>query len=261
MKRALRNIAPGSYVIQAFGQPAGGGNLGRAPFASWPLTLSGSSEITDLRVKVTPGATARGTIVFDGDAAFPVAKQVFVSAIPTNFASAPAVGGPPNSVIRDDWTFELNNMSGMRTVNVVASAAWTLKRVTRDGRDISDEPVDFRGGDINGLEITLTSRGPTLTGSVTDNGKPAADSSVIVFAEDPTKWTYPSRYFSQARPSPTGSFTIRGLPPGGYLVLALPGVQGGDWQDPEFLQRHSGLATRVTLTEGSTATTVLKVIR
>jgi hypothetical protein len=249
-------------VIQAFGRPVGGGNLGRAPFASWPLTLSEGSEITSLRVKVSPGATARGRFIFDGSAPPPVPKQVLISIIPTNFASAPAGGGPPNSVIRDDWTFEVNNIFGVRTIAIVASTGWTLKQVTHNGRDITDETLDFVKGDVDGLEITLTSRAPVLTGTVTDSGgAPAAECAVIVFSEETAKWTYPSRYFGQARVNAKGTFSLPGLPPGGYLVAALPNVLGTDWQDPEFLKRHYGLATRVTLSEASTATVAVKVIR
>ena len=36
---SFRNVAPGSYVIQAFGRPQGGGNLARAPFGSLALDV------------------------------------------------------------------------------------------------------------------------------------------------------------------------------------------------------------------------------
>ena len=163
---------------------------------------------------------------------------------------------------RDDWTFEVSNMSGIRTVRViVGSPQWFLKKVMLAGKDITDEPIDFRNGDVDGLEVTLTSRGPTLAGTVTDSDKPVSDYSVIVFAEEPAKWVFPSRYFAQGRPAQQGTFRIQGLPPGNYFAVALPLVQGTDWQDPEFLQQYVGVATRVSLTDGGTETINLKLIR
>ena len=151
----------------------GEGNVGSMAFGYLPVKVSGSGEdVTGLRLKVPPGPVARGRILFDGDA--PPPKRVIVSPSPINFASAPVGGGPPNTVTREDWTFEVTNMSGVRMVRAIASpAVWTLKQVTLNGRDITDEPIDFRNGDVNGIEITLTSRGPVLNGSVTDDGKPS----------------------------------------------------------------------------------------
>ncbi len=258
----FRNVAPGTYVIQAYVRaPGGEGNLGSMAFGYLPVKVSAIGEnVTGLRLKVPPGPVARGRIVFEGDA--PAPTRVMVSPTPINFVSAPVGGGPPNTVTREDWTFEVNNMSGIRMMRVIASpAVWTLKQVTLNGRDITDEPVDFRQGDVNGIEITLTSRGPVLTGSVTDAGKPAPSATVIVFSSDATKWGYPSRSFSQARPGPTGEFQIGGLPPGQYLVLALPTVQGTDWQDPEFLKQHLGVATHTSLVEGGRQTIALQVYR
>jgi 5-hydroxyisourate hydrolase-like protein (transthyretin family) len=258
----FRNVAPGTYVIQAFARVAGGeGNLGSMPFGSLPVTVSaGGDDLTNLQLKLPPPPVARGRIVFDGDG--PPPRRVIVSPSQINFASAPAGGGPPNTVTREDWTFQVNNMSGVRMVRVnVSPALWTLKQVTLNGRDITDEPIDFSNGDVNGIEITLTSRGPVLNGSVTDAGKPSSNCTVVVFSNDATKWIFPSRYFSQVRPGPNGEFQIGGLPPGDYLALALPSVQGTDWQDPEFLKQHLGAATHFSLSEGGTQTIALKVYR
>jgi 5-hydroxyisourate hydrolase-like protein (transthyretin family) len=257
----FRNVAPGTYVIQAYGRPVGGGNLGRSPFAAVPLALVEGADLTGLRVSMPPGAAARGRIVFEGDA--PLPARVMVSPRAINFASAPVGGGPPNSVTNPDWTFEVGNMSGLRVidVNIGGSSQWILKKVTRKGLDLTDEPVDFRDGDVNDLEITLSSRAATLTGQVTDTDGSAADNTVVLFSADPAKWAYPSRYFGIARPTPQGTFVIRGLRPGEYLAAALPIVQGTDWQDPEYLQQLVGVATRVSISEGGTASVALTVVR
>lgn len=259
----FRNVAPGTYVLQAHARQAtpGPGNLNAQPFGYLTVQVPETGgDITGLELKIPPGPSARGRIVFEGDA--PPPRRVIVSPTPVNFVSAPVAGGPPNSVTREDWTFEVLNMSGLRQIRASTSpGGWLLKKVTLNGVDVTDQPIDFSKGDVDGIEITLTSRGPVLTGAVTDAGKPAANCTVVVFSTDSTKWGYPSRYFSQVRPDPQGRFTLTSLPAGDYLVLALPTVQGTDWQDPQFLKPHLGVATHVSLVEGGSQAIALQVYR
>ena len=257
----FRNVAPGTYVIQAYGRPVGGGNLGRAPFGALPVTVAPEADLSNLRLKIPPPASARGRIVFEGDA--PLPARVLVSPRSINFVSAPVGGGPPNSVTNPDWTFEVSNMSGLRVIdaNVGGPQPWILKKVTRDGVDITNEPVDFRNGDVNGIEITMTSRIATLTGTVTDPSGAVVEGTIVLFATDPTRWTFPSRYLGATRPSPQGTFRMSGLRAGEYFAVALSFVQGVDWQEPEYLQQLIGVATRVSLSEGGTSSVALKLIR
>ena len=257
---SFRNVAPGSYVIQAYGRPQGGGNLARAPFGSLALEVPDGGR-NDLIVQIG-GATARGHISFEGTAAPPRASFVSVFPQPADFITAPVGGGPPQTVTHDDWTFEVNNMAGRRYIRVnIGAAGWSLKRVTLDGRDITDEPVDFRKGDIDGLEITLTSNAGSITGAVTDNGAPATGYGVLVFADDPAKWTFPSRFIATGAPSQQGSFRVTGLPPGSYRVIALPANEIADAQEPETLTKLIGLATSVLVGEGETQTVALKLTK
>lgn len=260
----FRNVPPGRYTIQAFG-PLPTGALGRAPFGWLTIAVDGE-PIQDLVVKVTPGASLRGRITLEGDLlSAPKPTQVRVSAGPVDFDSAPVVGGgPPNMVTREDWTFETNNMNGLRVVrvDVLNAPQWTLKRVVVDGKDVTDAPLDFRSGDVNDVKIVLSNRAATVSGRVLDaDGKPSSNYSVVIFAADSNRWPFPSRFVALGRPNQGGSFRVSGLPPETYLVVPLPALDGTEWQDPEFLDKLRGLATSVTLGEGETRTLELKIAR
>ena len=257
---AFRNVAAGSYVVQAWGRPQGGGNLGRAPFGSLALDVP-EGGARDLVIAVG-GATLKGHISFEGTAAIPSPNVVLVSPAIVDFVSGPAGGGPPPTVTHDDWTFEVNNMSGRRVIWLaVGSPAWILKRATLDGKDVTDEPLDFSKGDVDGLEITLTSNVATIAGTVTDNGAPATGYGVLVFAEDSTKWAFPSRFVAAAGANQTGGFRVTGLPAGAYRVVALPASEIADAQDPEVLTKLVVFATSVLVGEGETQTVALKLVR
>jgi hypothetical protein len=257
----IRNLPAGSYALQGFGRPVGsGGNLGNSAFGALQLTVAGDQS--DLTLKIAPGATLRGRILFEGGVTPPAPGRVRVSPQPINFATGPMGGGPPESIVNEDWTFETKNMTGTRVISAFAGApGWMVKRVERDGKEITDQPVDFSKGDVSGVDITLTSSVGIVTGTVTEAGQPAPESAVLLFAEDAAKWTFPSRYMTVARPDAKGVFTTGGLPSGNYLAIAIPPMQGQDWQDPMTLHQYRALATSVNVVEGSKASVALRVVR
>jgi hypothetical protein len=255
---SFRNVAHGTYVIQAFGRPVGGGNLAKAPFGALPLTVTGNRD--DLAVRIKPGATARGHITFEGGTPPVAPDRVTIGAQPVDFVTGPLGGGPPTSITNDDWTFEVQNQIGLRVLRAnVGAPGWIVKSITVGGQDVTDTPIDFRAGDVNNIEVILTSRATTLNGAVTDNGEPAREYAVVAFAEDAAKWGFPSRFVTLGRPTPQGGFRIYGLPPAAYLIVALHSVNGTEFQDPAFLQSLRGAATRVVLSDGDTKTVALKM--
>jgi hypothetical protein len=52
-----------------------------------------------------------------------------------------------------------------------------------------------------------------------------------------------------ARPDQSGRISIRGIVPGEYYALALPFIEEGQWNDPEYLDALSRSAVRITLAE------------
>src|SRR5258708_28191829 len=111
-----------------------------------------------------------------------------------------------------------------------------MKRVRREGVDVTDTPLDF-ATDVDGLEIELTQRLTTVSGGVSDDrGGGALDATVIAFADDPGKWGPHSRFIESARPAQQGRFTIQGLPPRRDVAIALGYPQPGEARDPDGLQ-------------------------
>jgi hypothetical protein len=253
----LRNVPPGQYTLQGFGRPPAGGpqNLNAGSFGWLPITID-QQDASDLLLRVVPGPSLRGRIVLKEPGGPPLTpNEVNVGTVPTEFDSSPVMGDPPPSTRRDDWTFEVGNQSGVRLIRVaVRSPAWMLDRVLLDGRDVTDTPVDFRKGDVDDVEVVLTSRVSGVSGRVVDgDGQAVTEYSLVLFSTDERKWTDRSRFVHNARPTQAGAFEVREVPPGDYYVAALPYVQGSEWTDPEFLGALAGRAARVSVTEGQSA--------
>ncbi len=243
---AIAGLLPGAYLVEA-----------RSPsepeFASMEVVVEGA-DVDGVTLMLSKGVTARGRIRFDTGSPPPGLRpsQVFVMPIFMDPFETQHIahGGPP--VGRDDWTFELQGLRGRGFIRAGTMSDWQLKRVRREGVDVTDAPLDFTA-DVDGLEIELTQRLTTVSGVVADDrGGIALDVAVIVFADDTGKWGPHSRFIESARPDQQGRFTIRGLPPGEYLAIAVGYLQPGEERDPDMLEAWRKGATRVTLSEGET---------
>lgn len=258
----FRNVPEGTYVIQGFGRPGDGSGLGTAPFGSAVVNVQ--RDVTDARVSVRPGSTIRGRILFEGDATGLKTDAVLITGAPVEFITSALVGGgPPRTTIQDDWSFETRDMFGLRTIRAsVGAPGWYLKSVTVAGVDKTDTPVDFRSGDVKDVEITLSRRPAGVTGTVLDGDTPVREYTVVVFSDDPAKWTFQSRFLQMARPSPAdGSFRATSLPGGGYFVAAVSAMTQVQAQDRAFLESLRAQATRVTLNDGETKAVTLRIIK
>jgi Carboxypeptidase regulatory-like domain len=245
---AIAGLLPGTYFVEA-----------RSPsdseFGSREVVVEGA-DVAGVTLMLSKGATARGRIRFDtGNPPQRLrASQVFV--IPTfveplaYHQMADMSGGPP--VTRDDWTFELHGLRGRGFIRAGTMSDWQMKRVRREGVDVTDTPLDF-ATDIDGIEIELTQLLTTVSGGVLDDrGGMALDATVVVFADDAEKWGPHSRFIESARPDQQGRFAIRNLPPGRYVAIAVGYLEPGEERDPEMLEKWRQRGTLFTLSEGET---------
>lgn len=250
----LRSVPPGEYRLNVYDvRPT----PGSPEFASLPVSVTGE-DVTALTVSTAPGATASGRVVFEGDG--PVNAPLFVRSVST-VAGAPtfsntSVGTNP------DRTFELSGLGGRQTFRVGSPPeGWFLKSVTHEGVDITDSGYDFRPGQrVSGIEIRLTRRATSLSGTVQNaGGDVVGDYSIVAFSTNPDRWGYQTRFIRSARPDQSGKFAMRGLPPDEYFVVALEYVETGQEFDPEQLAAWKALATTVELREGESKTVSLKL--
>ena len=175
-----------------------------------------------------------------------------IEPIVANAESAlPVWGAPRGDPPRADWTFRISGVNGAYLFRLTGLPDdWALQAVTAGDRDYADTPLTVAAGapDVTGLQLVLTHNGAAVTGTVTDPaGAPAPDASVILFAEEPGRWTLASRYIKVARPDNGGKFRIAGVLPGIYRIAAREAVTDGQWEDPEFLQALLKDAARLEL--------------
>jgi hypothetical protein len=259
------NVSPGEYRIQVQFTPNPDELVGLSSGApgsesgSVSVTVTGN-DITGLNLVTSPGAAASGRVVFEGAAKPPIAPAALnIAAVPVEFGSMP-MGG--NARIRDDWTFEATGLRERRRFRVVNPPhGWYLKSVSHENNDITDTGLDFvEGQQVGGIDIVLTQRATDVSGAVQDSrARPITDFVVVAFSTDNTRWGYSTRYVRTVRPNQEGRFSIKGLPPDEYYLIALDYLEQGEEGDPEQLEKWKANATRVTLADGEPKSLTLKL--
>ena len=265
---SIPNVPPGRYVAIAFsgggGRGRGGGGGGSGGFAIVPLSVSGPL-VSDVNLVLAPGLMISGQVTFEGTAT-PSAQdwsRVRIALWTPASASLPGFLGQGNATVRADGSFSIPNLPpGSRMVRVSGlPQGWALKGIYLDGREVTDEMIDFKPSEPAGrVAIIVSDKATTLTGTAVDEqGQPLSDYTVIALPADSNLWRPMSRFIQAGRPDKDGTYTIRGLPPGEYLLRAIDDVEQGEWYDPELLQQLRAGATRVILQDGDTKSQDLKI--
>ena len=141
-------------------------------------------------------------------------------------------------------------------------AGWVVKSIRYDGQDITDGPAEFATDPGKQIEIVLTSRVATLTGTVTDDGgKPATGAMVFLLPADPKLGSEELFRYRAYRTLDGGQFRTGGIRPGDYLVVAVNAEQTEALmrQRPKA-ERLAKYAEQISLTENDKLTITLRVV-
>jgi carboxypeptidase family protein len=175
---------------------------------------------------------------------------------------SPALATAPPST-PSDGDFTIGGLSpGRYFVRPAGSpAGWTLKTVMYNGRDISEAPLEVQEN-VDGVVVTFTEKSTLLRGVVRlPQGQADAGAIVIAFPTDVAAWPDfgPSpRRVRSAWTSKVGEYSIGGLPPGEYHLVALPDDKASEWRDPVSLRALARVATQVAIRDGEQKTQDLR---
>jgi hypothetical protein len=123
---------------------------------------------------------------------------------------------------------------------------WAVKALMVDGTDVTDQPINIKGGTTT-VRVVLTNRVTEVSGVVSAG----ANHYVVLFAEDASRWTYPSRFVRAERTDAQGAFRIMRLPGNErYLAVAVDSLDDGEITDPSFLERMRSRGVPFSLGDG-----------
>jgi hypothetical protein len=245
----IDDVAPGDYALNV--------SLAGAPDeqAAADITVS-SADLTDVQVIAVKPSTLRGRVVLEAGDAKPPAPGTLRVTVAHPGSRLPSGG---SDTPKADGSFEIKTRGGhlMLGAGLFGGGDWRLKRVlTVDDVDVTDTGFDVPpAAGVDGLVVTLTSRLTEVSGTVVDAaGALVRDCVVVLFAQDPLRWSGQTRYFGIGRPDQDNVFHAR-VPAGDYYAAAFelddPNIA---LSDPEIFQQLRDRATRLSVGDGEKKT-------
>jgi hypothetical protein len=282
---AFERVIPGEYVARVFetsSAPSGGAfrsaediptpSSSRSPrsasaFGSATVVV-GDSNLNNIEIALRPAMRIAGHVVFNGNAPKPRLNEI------AGYLQPEPPNGKRGSLTRTsgsaeaDFSFQTGEIpAGRYFVRWPAGvrSGWSTESVTLNGSDAFDKPIVVDNSNVEGVVVTLTDRVSEVTGVVrTTTNAPDLNAAVIVFPADRALWSdygFTSPRMGYTRPAEDGVYSIRGLPAGDYLAVAVDDALTELWQSRAFLELWSAGATRFTVAIGAKQTVDLRTAR
>ena len=126
-----------------------------------------------------------------------------------------------------------------------------MANVSYGGLDSAKGEIRVRHTDDSSLEITYSSQGARVQGTVSDSdGLPSAGVWVVLVPDITHRDD--TRLYKSTQTDQRGQFTIRGVKPGDYKLFSWEEVEEDAWEDPAFLKSFEEKGQAVTVQAGDT---------
>lgn len=255
----IRDVIPGDYSLAVQYTPSGG-----PPEAARTRITVGTDNVEGIQLVTGPAGTLSGRVAVDSAVppSFALSRLQVRPMSPGGDMQGGLVGfSPQGGRVADDGAFEVKGVLGTYRLTVMGlPAAWAVRAVESDGRDVTTAGIDPLGQTVDRITITITDRFPTVTGTIRDaKGNPAPSATALLFPQNPDDWIPDLRTIRTARLTQGGVFAISAVRPGEYLAIAVPNVRSSEWNDPDFLESLRERATPVSVSATHTPTLDLVV--
>ena len=128
------------------------------------------------------------------------------------------------------------------------STDWFLKSVAVGNRDVTDAGFSVSGGAAV-LDVVASANGPAVDGVVGNAKSQPMANAVVVAVPEPRLRSRTDRYYKTTTDQ-TGRFTLHGVTPGAYTLIAWESMDGDAYYDPEFLRNYEGQGKALQAGEG-----------
>jgi protocatechuate 3,4-dioxygenase beta subunit len=237
----IQEVLPGAYTLSAFLFDDGRRYQARQSVDVTDIDAEGI-QLTPL-----PGIEVRGQVVWDPKPSFDKDGVLTLSVRPLD--SAFQIGAVAR--VAANATFSLRDVfeGPYRLTTTGQSQDCYLKSIRYAGLEISDDEFNVVRGTQATLEVTISSRGASVQGTVKDaDGLPSSGVWVVLVPDGARRSEF--HLFKQTTTDQYGRYILRGIAPGDYKLFSWEQVEANSWEDPDFLKPFEGKGESVSLQDG-----------
>jgi protocatechuate 3,4-dioxygenase beta subunit len=145
-------------------------------------------------------------------------------------------------------TFKQGFQQGDYEVSINGEEGIYLKRLSAEGAKLSGRTLLLKRGSNVKLKIEMARGMGNINGVALRDGKPFAGAMVVLVPPDPG---HNEIMFRRDQSDSDGSFSLPGVVPGLYTVVAIEKGWELEWTNPAVLQKYLGSGTAVTVQPNS----------
>ena len=243
----IRDVPPGEVAIAVNRYGASGAQYAWVP-------LRAHDDIEGITIRLQPGATIKGHVVFEGIAPTPL-PTMYVRSVSARYGRT---GAPSGVLPAQDLSFVLEHQFGPTLIRAEPPTGWHLKAILHGASDVTDVPTEFSDG-TSRVQVVLTQRAASLVGVVTGAAGGPTRGSVVLLSDDPALWHDRASTTTIASTDADGKYRVEGLRAGRYLVVAIPREDPPTpVMTPGYFEQLAKHATPVTFGEGESKTLDLR---
>jgi carboxypeptidase family protein len=259
----IRDVAPGAYTVVATVS-------GATPLMARQALEVGPENVESLRLLPQAGGWVHGRLRVESRSAARLDSSRFLLALRSaegddDVLGALSLGEGFGTVahVSGDGSFEWKNVPpGRYYIELAgdpgASVDWFIKSIAAGGREATDTGFSVGGG-VAAVELLASANGAVVDGVAVDaKGEPLANATVVAVPD--TRLRARTDRYRKTVSDQSGHFTLHGLPPGEYTLLAWESVDGEAYYNPEFLKSYEGQGTVLRVSEGERKSLQLAVI-
>lgn len=248
----VTGVLPGSYTLSALVFEAGRRFQARQTIDITNIDAEG--------IQLTPlsGMDVRGQVLWDPKPSVDQnGVRVFARSADTSFAYV------AQNRIASNGAFLLYELpEGLYRITTAGqSPDCYMKSIRYAGMEVSDDEFRVIRGTQATLELTISSRGAHVQGTVKDaGGLPAAGVWVVLVPDEAHRNEF--HLFKLTTTDSYGRYDLRGIAPGDYKLFSWePMDELYGWEDPDFLKPFESKGQSLSLQEGDGKSLELVAIR
>lgn len=226
----LSGIAPGHYEVDLRSPNSEGSR-------SFSLDATSGRQALDAAAG-EPGVEVAGKVTMTGSGELPPRLMISL---------ANSQGGQEsNTRVERNGTFKLQGISpGTYEVHASAgNATIAVRQISATGATVDGHTLKISGAAVS-LTATLVEGSATVNGFAKNNGKAASGAMVVLVPADPGA---NRELFRRDQSNLDGSFTMAGVVPGNYTLVAIADGWKLNWAQPEVIGHYlaQGVAVMVS---------------